>query len=162
MMKYSKKIDKKKKYLNTIKINKMQKGFYNRVMTSNRVLNSSKSQPVIQPAKINNGDKLKYVSEDVEKVDFVNEVKESVSFSSIVLENRINNLESVINDLLSKNVEIENKLKELQLLNFKQEIQEKVVEEQVLNNVVEEQVVEKQPFAHFELKEFDTIISEAE
>lgn len=149
MMKYFKKI-KKKKYLNTIKINKMQKGFYNRVMTSNRVLNSSKTQPVIQPAKINNGEKLSLVHENVEKNVFHNEVKETNSLSSSLLENRVNNLENIIQALLSKNIEIENKLNELELLNAKNE--------SVHDNVKDTVEVEKE--VHFELNEFDKVESE--
>lgn len=146
MMKYFKKI-KKKKYLNTIKINKMQKGFYNRVMTSNRVLNSSKTQPVIQPAKINNGEKLQFVSENIEKNIIHNEVKESNSLSSSLLESRVNNLENIIQALLSKNIEIENKLNDLELLNIKNE------DVEVHDNVkVEEE-------ASFELNEFDNVES---
>ena len=149
-MKYFKKI-KKKKYLNTIKINKMQKGFYNRVMTSNRVLNSSKTQPVIQPAKINNGEKLHFVNESVEKKVIPHEVKENISFSSSLLENRVNNLENIIQALLSKNIEIENKLHELQLLNIKTEDTEVHTEDNV--------EVEKE--ASFELNEFDTVESQS-
>ena len=148
MMKYFKKI-KKKKYLNTIKINKIQKGFYNRVMTSNRVLNSSKTQPVIQPAKISNGEKLHFVNHNVEKNVSHHEVKENISFSSSLLENRVHNLENIIQALLSKNIEIENKLHELQLLNVKTEDVEVHTEDNV--------EIEKE--AHFELNEFDTVES---
>ena len=127
----------------------MQKGFYNRVMTSNRVLNSSKTQPVIQPAKINNGEKLQFVSENIEKNIIHNEVKESNSFSSSLLESRVNNLENIIQALLSKNIEIENKLNDLELLNVKNED----VEVHNSDNVkVEEE-------ASFELNEFDNVES---
>jgi len=151
-MKYSKKNDKKKKYLNTIKINKMQKGFYNRVMTSNRVLNNSKSQPVIQPAKINNGEKLKFVPENVEKNVLSNQVTENESFASVLLENRVNHLENVIQALLSKNVEIEQKLNEIQLLHSTSVVHEDV------ENTPEE--IEMKENVNFELKEFDTIVEE--
>lgn len=127
----------------------MQKGFYNRVMTSNRVLNSSKTQPVIQPAKINNGEKLQFVSENNEKNIIHNEVKESNSFSSSLLESRINNLETIIRALLSKNVEIENKLNELELLNVKKED----IEVHSSDNVEAEKEVS------FELNEFDNVES---
>ena len=147
-MKYFKKI-KKKKYLNTIKINKMQKGFYNRVMTSNRVLNSSKTQPVIQPAKISNGEKLHFVNQNVEKNVNHHEVKENILLSSSLLENRVNNLENIIQALLSKNIEIENKLHELQLLNVKTEDVE----------VHKEDDIEDEKEVHFELNEFDTVES---
>jgi response regulator RpfG family c-di-GMP phosphodiesterase len=132
----------------------MQKGFYNRVMTSNRVLNSSKTQPVIQPAKINNGEKLQFVNENVEKnVEknvFHNEVKENISFSSSLLENRVNNLENIIQALLSKNIEIENKLSELESSNTKNEEVENHTDDIV-------QVEKDDSEAHFELNEFDKV-----
>ena len=127
----------------------MQKGFYNRVMTSNRVLNSSKTQPVIQPAKISNGEKLHFINESVEKKGISHEVKENISFSSSLLENRVHNLENIIQALLSKNIEIENKLHELQLLNIKTEDVE----------VHKEDDIEVEKEVHFELNEFDTVES---
>ena len=130
----------------------MQKGFYNRVMTSNRVLNNSKSQPVIQPAKINNGEKLKFVPENVEKNVLSNQVTENESFASVLLENRVNHLENVIQALLSKNVEIEQKLNEIQLLHSTSVVHEDV------ENTPEE--IEMKENVNFELKEFDTIVEE--
>lgn len=85
----------------------MNKGFYNRVMTSNRVLHSNKHQPVVQPAKINNGEKLQYVSETK------NVEQNVIEQSSSLLVSRIESLEELIHQLQNKNVEIENRLNEL-------------------------------------------------
>lgn len=134
----------------------MQKGFYNRVMTSNRVLNSSKTQPVIQPAKINNGEKLQFVNDNVEKQVFHNGIKENVSLSATLLENRVNNLENIIQALLSKNIEIENKLNELQLVGTKKSNEVKDIESQV----VEEEVTEVKKEVQFELNDFETVKTE--
>lgn len=130
----------------------MQKGFYNRVMTSNRVLNNSKSQPVIQPAKINNGEKLKFVPENVEKNVLSSQVTETESFASVLLENRVNHLENVIQALLSKNVEIEQKLNEIQLLHSTTVVHKE-------NESIPEEIELKEN-VNFELKEFDTIVEE--
>lgn len=131
----------------------MQKGFYNRVMTSNRVLNSSKSQPVIQPAKINNGEKLQFVNDNVEKQVFHNEMKENVSLSTTLLENRVNNLENIIQALLSKNIEIENKLNELQLVGTKKSNEVKDIESQNVEEEVKKEV-------QFELNDFESVKTE--
>ena len=136
----------------------MQKGFYNRVMTSNRVLNSSKNQPVIQSAKINNGETLKFVHNDVEKKVVSNEVKEAQVFSSVLLENRVNNLENIIQALLSKNIEIESKLNELHRFTSHNEENVEIVKNE--EDEEEEEVVHETKKVHFELKEFDTIVEE--
>jgi hypothetical protein len=135
----------------------MQKGFYNRVMTSNRVLNSSKNQPVIQSAKINNGEILKFVHNDVDKKVVSNEVKEAQVFSSVLLENRVNNLENIIQALLSKNIEIESKLNELQRVTSHNEENVEIVKNE---EEEEDEVVHETKKVHFELKEFDTIVEE--
>jgi hypothetical protein len=131
----------------------MQKGFYNRVMTSNRVLNSSKSQPVIKPAKINNGEKLQFVNDNVEKQVFHNEMKENVSLSATLLENRVNNLENIIQALLSKNIEIENKLNELQFVGTKKSNEVKDIESQNVEEEVKKEV-------QFELNDFESVKTE--
>lgn len=141
----------------------MQKGFYNRVMTSNRVLNSSKNQPVIQSAKINNGETLKFVHNDVDKKVVSNEVKETQVFSSVLLENRVNNLENIIQALLSKNIEIESKLNELQKVTSQSEGNVETIvqeEEQEEEEEEEQEVVHETKKVHFELKEFDKIVEE--
>lgn len=103
--------------------------FYNRVFTSNRVLNTTTVQPVIRPAKIENGEKNEFIVQ--EKLKDNNE-KGKFYLVENNLEEKYNSLEKAFSELKERIEFLENKLNE-----------EKENEE----NVVE-----------FELQEFDKII----
>lgn len=109
----SKKYFKKKNYLNKINNkNKMNNDFYNRVFLSNKLLNTATVQPVIRPAKIEDGEinipekKVEHVLTEENRKNQENKIK--------YLENQIESFEEKIKCLFEKVEVLESGLKSLE------------------------------------------------
>ena len=100
--------------------------FYNRVFTSNRVLNTTTVQPVIRPAKIENGEEIR--KEKIIKV-------EEPIIENNLLE-KYNLLEKELNELKERFENIENKLNKEKIVEL-EENKEKIIELEEFDRIIE-------------------------
>lgn len=102
--------------------------FYNRVFTSNRVLNTTTVQPVIRPAKIENGEKNEFIIQ--EKIKDNNTDKGKYYLVENNLEEKYNSLEKSFNELKERFELLENKVNKEKVVEFELQEFDKIIEKE--------------------------------